>query len=124
VIGLVLLGVLGAALVAALVLFFRGQNKQNLSGGDVTTRIGADGFFIIGDFEPGVEVQYEAMIEGGWRRGLVPTAGSETFVYTGTPPTEVRILGMDGGSVRRSSPPSSGPTIDNDDVFTGSPGAY
>jgi hypothetical protein len=124
--GLVLVGILGAALVAGLVLFFSRQNRNRLSIGDVSdvrTRIGDDGFFVVGDFEPGAQVQYEALIQGGWRRGLAPIVGGETFVYTGTPPTDVRIVGIEGGMLRRSIPPSSGPAS-VDDAFTGFPGAY
>jgi hypothetical protein len=115
---IVVLGVFVAAVVGVVALFvFRGRHRG------VATRIGDDGFFVFGDITPGTDVAYEALVAGALKRGTVTASGGETFVYTGTPPTEVRILGLLGGtSVISSPPPSSGPA--SSDAFTGFPSAY
>jgi hypothetical protein len=119
--GLVIIGVVVAALVAALVLLFRGRGGS-ASGSMARTRIGDDGFFIVGDFTPGTSVEYQALVAGTWRRGTALVSGAETFVYTGTPPTDVRILGESG--VTSLQPPSAGPASSDDGPFAGFPSAY
>lgn len=92
------------AIVAGLavmgVLWFLLRPRGASGGGGADTRIGADGFFVQGNFADGDQVEYECLVNGSWRRGMAALSGAETFVYTGTPPTEVRILGVvgDGGS--------------------------
>ncbi len=109
------------AVVFVAILFFV---VRSFTGGSRNEwRTGEDGFFIVGDYSQGDEVEYEALVSGGWKRGVIPCAGRETFVYTGIAPTDVRVLGVVGQG-RVSSPPSSGPDVPDDDVFTGTPTAY
>lgn len=119
----------GAGIIGAIwfVLRGRGASSPRDDGDGVTTRVGSDGFFICGSFSSGTEVRYEALVNGTWRRGIAAVSGTETFVYTGTPPTEVRIVGFDDDArVSVPSPPSSGPSSNDDDsgAFGDFPSAY
>jgi len=112
-------------------------------GGDnrVTTRNGADGFFLVAPtLAAGSRVQYTCLVNGTWRGGVVPTAGVETFVYTGTPPAQVRIvriLAAEAPAWRQPAAPaitqdfssnssssSSSTSSSDDSSFLGSPRAY
>ncbi len=121
--GLVIAIIAGIGVMGLLWIVLR--PKTIVGGAGASTRIGDDGFFVEGDFPYGAQVEYECLVNGSWRRGMASVSGSETFVYTGTPPTEVRILGIVGGGVPPSSGPSIGPSIDdNDSSFVGTPSAY
>lgn len=95
-------------------------------GVGTSTRLGPDGFFVLGVFEPGARVRYQVRVNGTWRSGVADVSGAETFVYTGATPTEVRILEVIGGAAPVSSPPSSPPSppSSDDGVFSGFPSAY
>ena len=124
--GLVIAIIAGVGVMGLLWMVLR---PKSVAGGvGASTRMGDDGFFIEGDFPDGAQVEYECLVNGSWRRGMAAVSGSETFVYTGTPPTEVRILGVVGGSpmsggVISSGPISSGASVD-DEPFAGVPSAY
>src|SRR5580704_6323182 len=112
----------GLGVIGLLWLVLRPRDTSGGSG--ATTRFGDDGFYIQGNFPNGAQVEYECLVNGSWRRGMAAVSGAETFVYTGTPPTEVRILGVVGGSPPSSGPISSGPAIVDDEPFAGTPSAY
>jgi sulfatase modifying factor 1 len=60
----------------------------------VSTRSGTDGFFVTApDVVPGARVRYACIVNGTEVSDVVPLDGAkETFVYTGAPPTAIRIL--------------------------------
>jgi len=59
----------------------------------MTTRIGADGFFVrVPGAASGARARYECLVNGTQISDVVPLEGDETFVYTGSPPTGVRIV--------------------------------
>ena len=62
--------------------------------GAVATRAGADGFFIrASGATPGARVRYTCIVNGKDVTDVVPLdGGKETFVYTGAPPTAIRVL--------------------------------
>lgn len=126
-VGMVLLGVAGVAVVIIAVLVFRGRSETG-AGDSPLWRAGPDGFFILGNYTPGTPIQYEYFVSGEWRGGTVPAAGLETFVYTGTPPVDVRFGDAELVSSGFMPVPSigSGPASvdDDDDVNVGSPSAY
>jgi len=126
--GLVIAILGGAVVMGLLWMVLRPRGAAGSAGS--STRIGDDGFFVQGDFPDGAQVEYEALVNGTWRRGMAAVSGRETFVYTGTPPTEVRILGVIGGGVTSSVPSSAGvlnaiaSNDDDDEPFAGTPSAY
>ncbi len=120
--GLAIAIVAGLGVMGLLWMVLRPRGASG--GGATSSRIAADGFFIQGDFSDGAQVEYECLVNGTWRRGMAAVSGAETFVYTGTPPTEVRILGVVGGGDRSSPPPSSGGSSTDDEPFAGIPSAY
>jgi len=63
------------------------------SSNDLSTRIGDDGFFVRAlGAPPGAHARYECVVTGRQVSDIVPLEGEETFVYTGSPPTGVRIV--------------------------------
>ena len=59
----------------------------------VSTRAVADGFFVIAQgAAPGARARYECLVNGTQVSDVVPLAGEETFVYTGSPPSGIRIV--------------------------------
>lgn len=87
-----LVGVFGALVAFIAVFLRRGRSRGTFDPGSVQTRVGSDGFWILAP--AGARVRYEAMVGG------VPVSdavtldpGPEgTFIYTGSSPTQVRIL--------------------------------
>jgi hypothetical protein len=65
----------------------------------VSTRSGTDGFFVKApDVVPGARVRYACIVNGTEVSDVVPLDGAkETFVYTGSPPTAIRILEIVAG---------------------------
>jgi hypothetical protein len=119
--GLVLAVVAAVGGTALLWLLFRGRSNA----GGTTTSLGPDGFFVRGSFDPGARVRYEVCVNGTWRKGVADITSNETFVYTGTTPTDVRILEVIGGEAPVSSSVPSVPSPpSSDDSFTGFPSAY
>jgi sulfatase modifying factor 1 len=127
------------AIVVALVFGLRRLGGSALSSGTdaITTRNGADGFFLIApSVAAGSRVQYQCLVRGTWRSGVVPISGLETFVYTGTPPDQVRVLQvMASASPAWKAPPpqpssyadyssGSSSSSSDDSSFLGSPRAY
>jgi sulfatase modifying factor 1 len=80
----------------------------------VSTRAGTDGFFVrASGVTPGARVRYACIVNGKEVTDLVPLDGDkETFVYTGSPPTAIRILEIvaiargQGAAARASAPPA------------------
>ena len=74
-------------------------SKQTNAFG-VSTRAGADGFFVnVPDVSPGARVRYECFVNGTQVSDVVPLdGGKETFVYTGSPPSAIRILEIVAGA--------------------------
>jgi formylglycine-generating enzyme required for sulfatase activity len=66
----------------------------------VSTRAAADGFFVnVPDVSPGARIRYECFVNGTQVSDVVPLdGGKETFVYTGSPPTAIRILEIIAGA--------------------------
>ena len=64
----------------------------------MTTRIGDDGFFVrVPGASHGARARYECLVNGTQVSDVVPLEGDETFVYTGSPPTGVRIVEIVAG---------------------------
>jgi formylglycine-generating enzyme len=58
-----------------------------------STRAGEDGFFLrVPSAPPGSRARYECLVDGKTVTDVVPLAGEETFVYTGSPPSNIRII--------------------------------
>ena len=80
----------------------------------ISTRASEDGFFVRAPHAPpGSRARYECMVNGTQVTDVVPLAGDETFIYTGSPPTGIRIAeiiaGQAGGYRTADRPPSSSP---------------
>jgi hypothetical protein len=60
----------------------------------MSTRTGEDGFFVRSPgITPGSRVRYQCLVNGTEVSDVVPLDGAmETFVYTGSAPTAIRIL--------------------------------
>ena len=71
----------------------------------VSTRAGADGFFVSAPgVTPGARVRYACIVNGTEVSDVVPLdSDKETFVYTGSPPTAIRVLEI--VAARASAPP-------------------
>ena len=68
------------------------KNTTTSSNG-VSTRVGDDGFFVRAPgAAPGARARYECIVNDTSISDVVPLEGDETFVYTGSPPSGVRIV--------------------------------
>jgi hypothetical protein len=88
---------LGAGLAA----YFAATKKEGAAGaagsvpgvpGNVSTEAKADGFVVRSALGAGSRVRYEAFVSGTKVSDVVVVDGPETFVFTGGPPTAIRIL--------------------------------
>jgi sulfatase modifying factor 1 len=66
----------------------------------VSTRAGTDGFFVrASGVMPGARVRYACIVNGKEVTDVVPLDGDkETFVYTGSPPSAIRVLEIVAGA--------------------------
>ena len=70
-----------------------------------TTRATEDGFFVRApNVAPGSRVRYECVVNGTKVIDDVPIACDETFIYTGSPPTLIRIVEVLSGLRRPRTP--------------------
>jgi hypothetical protein len=121
--GLVIAIAAGLGVMALLWMVLRPRGV--IGGGGTTTQISADGFYVQGDFPDGAQVEYEALVNGTWRRGMASVSGTQTFVYTGAAPTEVRILAVIGtGGIVSSAASAILDNSDDDDDAAIIPNAY
>jgi formylglycine-generating enzyme required for sulfatase activity len=78
----------------------------------MTTRIGDDGFFVrVPGAAAGARARYECLVNGTQVSDVVPLEGDETFVYTGSPPTGVRIVEVIAGPVPGYRTPDRPPAV-------------
>ncbi|HSO37749.1 MAG TPA: SUMF1/EgtB/PvdO family nonheme iron enzyme [Labilithrix sp.] len=100
-----------SAVVAWMLLRRKRRAAPVPSPSGVSTRIGDDGFFVrVPNAPHGARARYECMVNGTQVSDVVPLEGEETFVYTGSPPTSVRIVevvaGPAGGYRTPDRPPA------------------
>jgi hypothetical protein len=63
-------------------------------------RVEEDGFFaVVPDAPSGSRLRYECMVNGVAISDIVPLAGLETFIYTGAPPSSIRLVEIVSGAV-------------------------
>ena len=80
------------------------------SSNGLSTRAGDDGFFVrVPGAPPGARARYECLVNGQQVSDTVPLEGEETFVYTGSPPTGVRIVEVLEGPLQGPAPPGPAP---------------
>jgi formylglycine-generating enzyme required for sulfatase activity len=93
-----LVGVLGV--IVGLLVYLRRRGGPALDAGSVQTRLGADGFWVTAPAPAGARVRYEATVGGVPVTDVVTLDGDPqgTFVYTGSPPGQVRILQLTAGA--------------------------
>jgi formylglycine-generating enzyme required for sulfatase activity len=94
--GLLLISPLAAASAVVAWMLLRRKRAPGVAAGltGVSTRAGADGFFVRSPGLPlGSRARYACIVEGTEVSDVVPLDGAmETFVYTGSAPTAIRIL--------------------------------
>jgi sulfatase modifying factor 1 len=78
----------------------RVRASAGASAGGLATRAGTDGFFVrASGVTPGARVRYACIVNGKEVTDVVPLDGDkETFVYTGSPPTAIRVLEIIAGA--------------------------
>ncbi len=68
-------------------------SSTSLLSNGVSTRASDDGFFVRAPgAPPGARARYECIVNNTSISDVVPLEGDETFVYTGSPPSGVRIV--------------------------------